>query len=379
MTIRSKILFFENNPAYFLSHRLSLARAAQNMGFEVHVAAMPGPERQAIQTAGCVFHAVPLKRSGVNPCAEFFTLMRVIRLYRRLRPDLVYQVTIKPVIYGTLAGRIVGIRRLVSVISGLGYFALDGSLKGSVFRHFIFMLYRFSLRHRCQKIIFHNDDDRDLFVEKGIVRTGDTAIVPGSGVDMSYYFPSDELAGVPVVVLPARMLRDKGVREFVTAATALRTAGVQARFLLAGGTDPGNPSAISEAQLRQWHAEGTIEWLGQVPDMRALYATSHIVCLPSYREGMAKVLIEAAACGKPVVTTDVPGCREVVVTGETGILVPPRDARSLERALRKLIKDGGLRRQMGRNGRRYVVERFAVERIIALTADLFRQLMAMPD
>ncbi len=370
-----RILFFENNPAYFVSHRLPLALAVRDMGYAVHVAAMPGQAAERIRAAGFEFHPLPFQRGSMNPFRELLTLWRIRRLYRDLQPQLVYQVTIKPVIYGTLAARNARVPRVVSVVSGLGYFALQDSLRGTLLRNLVFGFYRFALRHPCQRVIFHNPEDRDAFVCQGILSQADTDVVPGSGVDMIYFNVSDEPAGVPVVVLPARMLRDKGVHEFVAAAAALRAAGVQARFLLAGGTDTGNPSAIPEAQLRQWHAEGDIEWLGQVPDMRALYATSHIVCLPSYREGMAKVLIEAAACGKPVVTTDVPGCRDAVLAGETGLLVPVRDVQELAAAIRRLIEDSTLRRRLGRQGRLLVENRFSTDRVVVVTLDILRALM----
>ena len=375
MSDAPRILFFENNPAYFISHRLALARAVRDMGYAVHVAAMPGEAAAAIRAAGFEFHPLPFQRGGMNPFRELLTLWRIRRLYRDLQPQLVYQVTIKPVIYGTLAARNARVPRVVSVVSGLGYFALQDSLRGTLLRNLVFGFYRFALRHPCQRVIFHNLEDRDAFVCQGILSQADTDVVPGSGVDMTYFDVSDEPAGVPVVVLPARMLRDKGVHEFVAAAAALRAAGVQARFLLAGGTDAGNPSAIPEMQLQQWHAEGDIEWLGHVPDMRALYATSHIVCLPSYREGMAKVLVEAAACGRPVVTTDVPGCRDAVLAGETGLLVSPRDPQTLAIAIRRLIEDSAMRRRMGRQGRLLAESRFSTDRVVAATRDILHALM----
>lgn len=369
------ILFFENNPAYFLSHRLPLARAVQDRGYEVHVAAMPGPTEAAIRAAGFDFHPLELSRGGMNPFAELRTLWRIRCLYRELKPQLVYQVTIKPVIYGTLAARSARVPRVMSVVSGLGYFAMQSGIRGGLFRQFIFTLYRFALRHPHQKIVFHNQQDRELFVKRGMVRASDALMVPGSGVDVKYFSPQAEPAGVPVVMLPARMLRDKGVHEFVAAAKALRAAGVQARFLLVGGADAGNPSAIPEAQLQRWNVEGNIEWLGHVQDMRALYAQSHIVCLPSYREGMARVLLEAAACGRPVVTTDVPGCRDAVLARETGLLVPPCDSTALAAALRQLIEDKALCRRMGKAGRHHVVANFSVEQVVMLTMTALAALM----
>lgn len=369
-----RIVFFENNPAYFLSHRLNLAQALRAEGHVIHVLAMPGQAARTIEAAGFIFHPVPLKRGSFNPFTEFRTLIWLYRFYRGLRPDLVYQVTIKPVIYGTLAARFARVRLLVNVISGLGYFALQKGIGGNLLRQFVFFLYWVSLRHPHQKIIFHNDDDRMLFANRKIVALNQSTVVPGSGVDVEHYTLLNEPPGVPVVVLPARMLRDKGVGEFVAAATILKIAGVQAKFILAGDTDPENPSAIAESVLHQWNKEGNIEWIGHELNMRKIYAVCHIVCLPSYREGLARVLIEAAACGRAVVTTDVPGCRDAIVSDETGLLVPPHDAQLLADALQKLILNGTLRHQMGHKGRRYVVERFSIARIIVLTLEIISQL-----
>jgi glycosyltransferase involved in cell wall biosynthesis len=374
-----RIIFFENNPAYFLSHRLSLAQALRVEGHDVQVLAMPGPAVEKIKAAGFVFHPVVLQRSGRNPFVELLALIRICRLYRKLRPDLVYQITVKPVIYGTLAARFVKVPSVLNVISGLGYFAMQEGTGSALFRKFIFFLYKMALRHPHQKIIFHNGDDRALFVAKHIVTQDQAVVVPGSGVDMKYYTPTEEPPGMPVVVLPARMLRDKGVAEFVDAATALRNTGLSARFLLVGGVDPGNPSAISETQLQQWNRAGNVEWTGHAKDMRAVYANSHVVCQPSYREGLAKVLIEAAACGRAVVSTDTPGCRDAVVAGETGLLVTPRDSNELAKALRQLVEDATLRKEMGHKARQYALKNFSVERIVELTMDVIRQLIKLPD
>jgi len=185
-----------------------------------------------------------------------------------------------------------------------------------------------------------------------------------------------ESGSTPLVVLPARMLRDKGVHEFVAAASLLRTQGISARFLLAGDTDRGNPSAIAEAQLRRWRVEGNVEWMGHISDMHALYASSHIICLPSYHEGMPKVLLEAAACGRPVITTNVPGCRDAVVAGETGLLVPPRDSAKLADALRTLIQDRELRQRMGYRARRLAESRFGTNQVVARTLEIMQELLA---
>lgn len=376
MTNKPRVLFFENNAAYFLSHRLPLARAAQALGHEVHVATIPDSAAENIPTAGFVFHPLPFSRGGVNPLDELTTFRRIRRLYLKVRPSLVYQVTIKPVIYGTHAARRVHVPAVVSVISGMGYFAAQTGLRGRAYRALGLRLYRSALRHPNQKVIFHNSNNRDTFVAKKVVKREDTEVLPGSGVNLDYFSLTPEPQGTPLVVLPARMLRDKGVYEYVEAATLLRAQGLQARFLLAGDTDRGNPSAVPETQLRRWRVEGNVEWMGHVSDMRALYASCHIVCLPSYHEGMPRVLLEAAACGRSVVATDVPGCWDAVLAGETGLLVPARDAMQLADALRSLIQDSESRQRMGYRARRLAEDRFGTNQMVARTLEIMQELLA---
>jgi glycosyltransferase involved in cell wall biosynthesis len=210
------------------------------------------------------------------------------------------------------------------------------------------------------------------------VEASRSVLIRGSGVDLARYTPAPEPEGVPLVVLPARMLRDKGVEEFVAAARMLKQAGVNARFALVGDPDPENPAAISLAQLAAWREEGAVEYWGWRDDMATVFRQAHLVCLPSYREGLPKALIEAAACERALVTCDVPGCREVVSDGDNGLLVPARDSAALARALRRLIEDAGLRRALARRSRERAVAEFSLERVIADTLALYRALLAAP-
>lgn len=379
MNGKPRLLFFENNAAYFLSHRLPLAQAMRERGYEVHVAAIPGASGTAVADAGFEFHPVKFSRGGVNPLGEWAVLRRIRRLYRELRPRLVYQVTVKPVIYGTLAARREHVPAVVSVVSGLGYFAAQRGWRGRVFRSAGFALYRFALRHPNQKVIFHNAANRDEFVARGILKLKDSDVLPGSGVDVDYFRPVPESQGTPLVVLPARMLREKGVREFIEAARLLLEQGVRVRFLLAGKLDPANPSSIAETELRGWCEQGGVEWDGPVADMRALYAECHVVCLPSYHEGMPRVLLEAAASSRAVVTTDVPGCRDAVIGGETALLVPPREAGQLAAALRSLIENPDMRQRMGARGRALAETRFSSRQVVERTVEIMESLMSAND
>lgn len=372
-----RILFFENNAAYFLSHRLPLARAVQALGYEIHVATMPDAAAENIPTAGFEYHPLQFSQGGMNPVNEVTALRRIRRLYLDLRPKLVYQVNAKPVIYGTLAARNARIPAIISVVSGLGHFAAQSGLRSRVFRKLGFTLYHSALRHPNQKVIFCNGDNREIFVGRKVLKREDSEVMPGSGVNLAYFSAMQEPEGIPVVVLPAHMLRDNGVYEYVAAAELLRAQGIQARFLLAGDTERDNPSAVPEAQLRRWRVEGHVEWVGHVSDACGLYAASHIICLPSYHEGMPQRLLEAAACGRPVVTTDVPGCRDAILAGESGFLVPPREPEKLAVALRSLIENPGLRRRMGCCARNLAENRFATGQVVTRTIAIMKELMTV--
>ncbi|RMD65445.1 MAG: glycosyltransferase family 1 protein [Alphaproteobacteria bacterium] len=373
-----RLLFTVNDAAFFVSHRLPIARAAAAAGYDVHVATAPGAAVSEIVSAGLIHHRVPLSRSGLNPGAEIRTFLALATLFRRLRPDLVHLVTIKPVIYGGLAARLTRCPAVVSAVPGLGSLFVARGVSAAVLRAGATFAYRLALGHRHGRVIFQNPDDRDWFIGRGLVKRDRWVLIKGSGVDMARFAPMPEppeSLGPPVVVLPARMLRDKGVAEFVAAARALRARGVAARFVLVGASDPGNPTAIPESDLRAWHAEGTVEWHGPAADMPAVLAGAHIVCLPSYREGLPKSLIEAAACARPIVATDVPGCREIARHGENALLVPPRDAAALAEALARLIAEPALRRRLGARGRAIAEAEFALDSVIDQTLALYRTLL----
>ncbi|MGK2855602.1 MAG: glycosyltransferase family 4 protein [Thermoanaerobaculia bacterium] len=373
-----RVLMVVNHAGFFLTHRLSLAVAAREAGYDVHIATPQSKHVPAIEASGLSWHAVRLTRSGTNPLAELRAVSDLASLYRTLRPALVHHVTTKPVLYGTAAARITGVPAVVNALAGLGHLSLADDLFHRLLRGTVRLGFKAVLRHRNMRVIFQNEDDRAAFVDRGILSPGETVIVPGSGVDPDLFHPSDRPRGnPPVVVLPSRMLYTKGVAEFVDAARMLRADDVPARFVLVGEPDPDNPASIPQEQLSRWATEGAVEWQGRRDDMPAVYAESDVVVLPSYREGMPKVLIEAAACGLPAVTTDVPGCRDVVEHERSGLLVPVRDeGRELAKAITRLLRDEPLSRAMGRRGRAMVLERFALSRVVDQTLSIYGELLA---
>jgi glycosyltransferase involved in cell wall biosynthesis len=304
-------------------------------------------------------------------------LLALFRLYRGLKPDLVHHITHKPVLYGSLAARLVGVPAVVNAISGLGYAFVAEGWRADRRRQLMMTLYRMALRHPRMRVIFQNREDVALFEAAGVVRADQVVLIPGSGVDLSRFKPSPEPEGTPVVVLPARMLWDKGVGDFVAAARLLRQRGVVFRALLAGESDPGNPRSIPRDQLAGWAAEGAVEWDGYRDDMARVLADCHVVCLPSsYREGVPKALLEAAAAGRPIVTTDVPGCRDVVTPGENGLLVPPRNPAALAEALEMLIASPALRVRFGSRGRARAERDFGDAAVVTTTLRVYHALLS---
>ncbi|OHY79835.1 glycosyltransferase family 4 protein [Marinobacter sp. AC-23] len=360
------ILFVVNAPEFFLSHRLPIAVAAQAAGYEVHVASAPGDSVETIRAKGFTHHLIGFARSGQNPWVELRTLVSLVRLFQRVRPDLVHLITIKPVLYGGIAARLVSVPGVVSAVSGLGTVFLAQSTVAKLRRWFIAKLYTAAFKQRRLAVIFQNPDDRDTLILLGALQVGGTRMIRGSGVSLDDYpcVPEPE-ADKPMVVMAARLLRDKGVFEFIEAARLLRDRGVKAQMRLIGSADPGNLTSVTEAELDQWRKEGVVELMGFRSDIAEQYAAANIVCLPSYREGLPKSLVEAAVCGRAVVTTDVPGCRDAITSGETGLLIPVKDSVALADAIQKLIEDSCLRRRMGEAGRDLAEEAFSIEKIVA--------------
>lgn len=372
-----RLLFVVNNAAFFASHRLPLGRAAIEAGYDVHVACPQSPALVALAEQGFTVHPVPIERTRHTIATETGALRALVRLYRELRPDVVHHVTVKPVLYGSLAARLARVPAVVNAMSGLGYLYTARGVAAALRRGVVEAVYRVAFRHGRLRVIFQNPDDMTVFVRRRLVRSRDTVLVRGSGVDAHEFVPSPEPeADAPVIVLPARLLWDKGVGEFAAAARLLRARGFRFRAVLAGDVDEGNPSSVPLAQLHEWVDEGVVEWWGFRGDMPAVYGQSSIACLPSYREGVPKALLEAAACGRPIVTSDVPGCREVVTDGETGLLVPPRDAAALANALGALLADAQLRARLGAAGRQRVEREFTVELVVAQQLALYRDLLS---
>lgn len=371
---RPRVLYVVNVGWFFLSHRLALARAAMNRGYEVHVACGidAGWERSQIAASGVVLHELSIKRSSGSLSNAWKVIRELRTIVRRVQPQVVHLVALKVILLGGLVTPRVPRRKLVAAFSGLGHLFTDDGWKARILRRLILPGFRLALRGETCRALFQNADDRAVFTDRGIVPMRRTVLIPGVGVDLVAYSPAPETEGsVPLVVLPARVLKEKGVLEFARAARLLCEAGVAADYAIAGEPDAENPSSLSEADVADLERTYGVRALGFVQDMPGLLARCAIVCLPSYREGMPKALAEAAAAGRPLVATDVPGCREAVVDGENGFLVPARDGAALAEALGKLLRSASLRRQMGVASRQLAEERFDEADLIARTLALY--------
>jgi len=366
-----KLLYYVTEDWYFVSHRLALAVAAKAAGYDVCVATRVRTHGEQIKIAGLRLIPFENSRSNLNPLKELWTLARLIRLYRRERPDVIHHVAMKPVLYGSIAAKWAGRPLVVNAFGGLGWLFSSGALTARAMKPAI----RWWLRRllRFGTALVQNPDDAQLLVRVG-VPDSNIRLIPGSGVDLDRFSPRPEANAMPTVVLPARLIWEKGVAEFVEAARILRQRGIAARLVLAGEPDRENPSAVPADCILEWVRSGVIEHLGWVEDMPELLGESHVVCLPSfYGEGIPKSLIEAAAAGRAIVTTDTPGCREIVRHEENGLLVPPRDARALSEALARLIEDPELRQCMGNRGRVRAVQEFGIARVIDQTLAIYAE------
>ena len=373
--IRPRLLFLVTEDWYFWSHRLNLARAARDNGFEVIIVTRVHKHGKVIRDEGFRLLPITLRRRSRNPFREVATIIKLVHLYRHEGPHIVHHVAMKPILYGSLAARIAQVPAVVNAFAGLGYTFISSNRRAKFLRLFLGIALRWILAIPNSRVVFQNNDDCEQLVRVGIVDRTHCVIIRGAGIDITRFTNHPEKKGIPIIVLVSRMLWDKGVGEFAEAARILFKQGVHGKFVLVGMLDKENPAHITKTQLLAWQKEGIIEWWGYNEDMPNLLASIHVVVLPSYREGLPKALLEAAACARPIVGTDVPGCREIVRDGENGLLVPPRDPKALARAIDTLIHNSELRARMGTRGREIVEKEFSADQVAHETLVVYRDLL----
>jgi len=370
-----KLLYIITEDWFFASHFLDRAIAAKSQGYEVAVATRKQDDASRIESLGIQVIPVNFSRHGLNPIREWSTVRQLRRAIKKFDPDLVHNIALKPVVLGTLAARTLRIRNIVNAPVGMGYIFSSQDRKAKILRPIIRQIFRLFLNPAGSRVIIENHDDFDSLLSSHYVRPRDLILIKGAGVNTDIFITTPEPSGSVVVSLVARMLRDKGVVEFVEAARLVNKTDLDVRFQLIGDVDPGNPTTLTQSQLELWTEEGVVNWKGHVDDIPALLAASHIVCLPSYREGLPKSLIEALAAGRPVVATDVPGCREVVTNELNGLLIAPRNSRALADALCRLITDKELRIKFGTAGRLRAEHEFSTDLINNQTLDVYESLV----
>lgn len=375
----ARIVIVVNEDWMFWSHRLALARAARDAGAEVTVATRVGGHGERIRSEGFALVALPWRRGARNARAEARTLAALVRLYRRLRPDLVHHVGIKAALYGGLAGRLARVPAQVHTLAGFGWVSTSASARARTLRPVVHAAFRHVLSRPGSLLVVQNPDDEAEVLRGRLFAPGRVRLVRGSGVDTRRFAPSPEPPGVVTAVLASRLVRAKGVVELAEAARLLRQRGVAVRVRLVGDPDPENPETVSEAQLHGWSADGILEWVARADDMPAVWRGAHIAVLPSHREGMPRTLLEAAACGRPLVATDVPGCRELVHDGDNGLLVPLRDVAALADAIERLARDAPLRARMGAHARARVESHYGDDVVIGEMIGVYREAIAMGE
>lgn len=373
------LLFVVNVDWAFLNNRLPIAQEALRQGYRVHIATGLTSRLDDLQSNGFVVHPLALERNSTGLVNTLRTMVQLGQIYRAVRPDIVHLVTIKPVLLGGLVARLAAVPAVVAAVPGLGFIFMAQGVKATVRRCIVKWLYRVSFGHQNLKVIFQNTDDLSSLAKITCLPSAKITLIRGSGVDLAQYAHVLLPDGVPVVILAARLLADKGVREFVQAAQLLRKRGLSAqdaRFVIVGEPDLANPASIVPSEMTQWAKEGVVELWGHRTDMPQVLAAAHLVVLPSYYgEGLPKVLIEAAACGRAVVTTDHTGCRDAIESGVTGLLVPVRNVVALADAIEILINDPVRCKMMGDAGRALAEKAFEVRQVVSAHLQIYQELI----
>lgn len=381
-----KVVLFANTDWYLYNFRRALAMSLQRAGYEVLLISPPGLYGDRLRALGLRWEPLPMQRRSLNPWRELGLLWHLVRLLRREQPKLVHGFTIKCAVYGSLAARLAGIPARINAVAGMGYVFTSTQLQARLLRPVVRGLLRLALGGRDARLILQNADDVALFRHAGLVDPARIRLIRGSGVDCAQFAGVSRRTagdGRLRVLLASRLLWDKGVAEYVDALRQLRNEGRAIDALLAGTPDPGNPAAVPESTIRGWVDEGLLSWLGHVDDMAGLLGSVDLVVLPSYREGLPRTLVEAAACGLPLITTDVPGCREVVCDGIDGLLVPVRNGEALAQAIQRLQDAPEFARRLGVAARSKAHaqfdERIVIQRTMAVYAEVCGAPMVRAD
>jgi len=373
----TKLHFVVNEDWAFISHFYERAVAAQSAGYKVGISAHLGEKRAVLEDAGFTLYPHHISRSGTNPLREIRNLLAMVKVFRKSQPDIIHLIALKPIVIGAIAARIYGKAQVVCAPIGMGYLFSSNDPKARLLQPIIRLMLRRILNLKNTHVIIENDEDCESLISGKFVRRSNIQVIKGAGVDFDSYKAIPENLETQVVTMFARVLRDKGVLDFVEAAKIVRHKFPYAIFQLVGDCDPGNPTSFSENEVRSWESAGSIKWLGYRTDVPELLAASNIVCLASYREGLPKTLIEACAAQRAIVATDVTGCREVVSHGSNGLLVPVRDPQKLAEAISELLIDPIQRTAFAKSGRLRAETEFASSIVIEQTLAVYKKVLSI--
>ena len=370
-----RLLFIVNVDWFFCSHRLPIAIEAIKRGYEVHIATEVTNRGDELQRQGLHVHPISIRRGYGSVRGEIATLRQLIRVCRKVRPDIAHLITIKPVLLGSFAARFAAVPSVVAAISGQGFVSLAEGWRARLRRSLVATLYWLAFRRSGLTVIFQNKTDQASLSQMARLSDDQCALIRGSGVDLNLFSERPLPDGPPCALMACRLLTDKGVWEFVQAAEDLKSKGFPGRFVLVGDIDPDNPASLTQDDVDTIRRTGAVELWGHREDMASVLPEAHVVVLPSYREGLPKVLVEAAACGRAVVTTDVPGCRDAITPDETGILVPARSTADLADAMHRLLTDPAAIRSMGRKSRELAETAFGIDMIVEQHLTVYKELV----
>ena len=370
-----KILYVITEDWFFDSHFLDRAKFMVASGETVGIATRFSGHEKVLKSLGFLLFPIDFSRRGLNPFMEFVTSLRVRKIVREFKPDITHNVALKPVVTGTF-GELLGRQKVVvNALVGMGYIFTSTDTRASLVKPLLSRILKFLLHSKAVHVVIENPDDLNSLVSDGFVESSQISLIRGAGVNLDEFPFQPEIPGPIVVTLVSRILRDKGIVEFIEAASVLQMSLPNVVFQIVGEPDSGNPSAISQSEIDSWTSLPNVKYLGRRSDIAHILQGSHIVCLPSYREGLPKSLLEALSSGTPIITTDVPGCREVCDEGVNGLLIPARDSFALSKAIEKLVLNPEMRKEMGRAGRLRAETEFSNEIVCTQTLDLYRKLM----
>ena len=375
-----KIILNLTEDWFFVSHFLGRAVEARKSGYDVYISCNETNKRKLIENNKIKFLSLALDRRSINPIGEFITLLKYCLLFYKIKPDIVHNVGSKPIIYASIAAKFLNIKSVINAPIGMGFAFSSDSFKAKILKTILIFLLRQTLnkhhgKGKLNRVVFENSDDMNFFIREKIVRKSDARLIRGAGVEIDNRLKKKKKINKTITIsLVARMLKDKGVFEFVEAAMILKKKNIKGRFLLVGDIDAKNPTSLQTNILKTWHEKGIIEWLGWIDDINKILFETDILCLPSYREGLPKSLLEGAAIGLPLVTTNTIGCRDIVEDGINGYLVPIKDSENLALAIEKLIKDNDLREKMGNESFKVVKSKFSSKIINSQTISLYDEL-----